>query len=131
MPSLRRRPARWSSCATLAAVPAAAPIVASRTPLPCTRAAFRMIDHLKEKKEPDFAIGARVDELRRYHRSYKKAFVRSEAMSSACPLPARPRPTYAGVHGQRELKCPCHPGVMRSRRAAARPSARRRRGRAL
>lgn len=38
-----------------------------------------MREHLVEKKTPDRLIGARIDELQRYHRAYKCAFVQSDA----------------------------------------------------
>ena len=41
-----------------------------------------MIEHVKEKKSPAPEIGARIDELIRYHRAYKRAFVRGDAMGS-------------------------------------------------
>jgi len=51
---------------------------------------YKMVNHLKEKKQPDPSIGAYLDELRRYHRAYKSAFVRSDAMGSVVRLLARP-----------------------------------------
>ena len=51
---------------------------------------YKMVNHLKEKKQPDPSIGAYLDELRRYHRAYKRAFVRSDAMGSVVRLLARP-----------------------------------------
>ena len=44
--------------------------------------ATRMRDHLNEKKTPDPMIGARIDELQRYHRAYKQAFVKGDAMGT-------------------------------------------------
>ena len=52
--------------------------------------AYKMVDHLKEKKQPDPIIGARMDELRRSHSAYKRAFARSDAMGSVVRLLARP-----------------------------------------
>ena len=38
-----------------------------------------MREHLTEKKTPDPLIGARIDDLQRYHRAYKRAFVHGNA----------------------------------------------------
>ena len=51
--------------------------------------AMRIYDHLKEKKDPDPAYGARLTELKRYHRAYKRAFIKADAMGSVVWLLGR------------------------------------------
>ena len=65
---------------------------------------FRMCDHLKERerKEPDEIVGARLHELRRYHREYKRAFVRSDNMSVIVRLLARPLSVADEVRSEEE-----------------------------
>ena len=50
----------------------------------------KMMEHLREKKNPDAAIGKQMHELRTYHRAYKKDFTREDTMGTLVRLLARP-----------------------------------------
>ena len=64
--------------------------------------ANRMIEHLKEKKLPDPLIGARIDELCRHHRAYKRAFVRGDSMGNLVWLLGRALSVPEDVRSEEE-----------------------------
>ena len=57
---------------------------------------------MREKKAPDPLIGARIDEVLRQHRAYKRAFVRGDAMRTLTHLLARALAVPEDVRSEEE-----------------------------
>ena len=50
----------------------------------------KMLEQLREKKNPDSIIGKRMGELWAHHRAYKKEFTKEDTMGTLVRLMARP-----------------------------------------
>ena len=93
---------RRAEC-VLSATSLAPSVCACRPPLP---AASRIRDYLDEKKNADVSHGAHIDELQRYHRAYKRAFVRGDAMGTIVWLLGRALSVPEDVRSEDEARAP-------------------------
>ena len=64
--------------------------------------ASRIIEHCKEKKLPEVKHGTHIDELVRYHRAYKRAFLRGDAMGNLVYLLGRALSVPEDVRSEEE-----------------------------
>ena len=64
----------------------------------------KMLEQLREKKNPDSIIGKRMGELWAHHRAYKKEFTKEDTMGTLVRLMARPLAKAEGQRSEEETQ---------------------------